>query len=252
MDLRDKQEVYFIAEEESEGKPWWCDIKCFLKKQEYPAGVSNVDRKTLWILASKFFINGYVLYKINYDMVFLRYVDRHEADTIVKAIHEGSEGIHVNGHVMAKKFLRASYYLTTMEFDCFNYVKRWHKFQIYVDKVCVPPTPLNVLTSPCVFSMRGFDMIWMIEPKASNDHRFILVAINYFTKWVEVASYINVIGQVVIQFIKKEIICRYKVPSKIITVMPVTWIIKWWKSYVRASKLNTTKLHHIYPILMAS
>ena len=35
-------------------------------------------------------------------------------------------------------------------------------------------------------------MIGMIEPKASNGHRFILVAIDYFTKWVEAASYANV------------------------------------------------------------
>ena len=31
----------------------------------------------------------------------------------------------------------------------------------------------------------------MIEPKASNGHHFILVAIDYFTKWMEVASYAN-------------------------------------------------------------
>ncbi|KAI5425782.1 hypothetical protein KIW84_031557 [Lathyrus oleraceus] len=40
--------------------------------------------------------------------------------------------------------------------------------------------------------MWGIDMIGMIEPKASNGHRFILVAIDYFTKWVEAASYANV------------------------------------------------------------
>jgi hypothetical protein len=65
--------------------------------------------------------------------------------------------------------------------------------------------------------MWGIDMIGMIEPKASNDHRFILVAIDYFTKWVKVASYANVTRQMVTQFIKKEIICRYGIPSKIIT-----------------------------------
>jgi hypothetical protein len=104
-----------------------------------------------------------------------------------------------------------------MEADCFRYVKTCHKCQIYADKVHVPPTPLNVLTAPWTFSMWGIDMIGMIEPRASNGHRFILVAIDYFTKWVEAASYANVTKQVVARFIKKEIICRYGVPSKIIT-----------------------------------
>jgi len=60
-------------------------------------------------------------------------------------------------------------------------------------------------------------MICRIEPKASNGNRFILVAIDYFTKWVETASYANVTKQVVVKFIKNQIICRYSVPSRIIT-----------------------------------
>jgi len=65
--------------------------------------------------------------------------------------------------------------------------------------------------------MWGIDVIGRIEPKASNGHRFILVAIDYFTKWVEAASYANIIRQVVVKFNKKEIICRYEIPNKITT-----------------------------------
>ena len=37
--------------------------------------------------------------------------------------------------------------------------------------------------------MWGTDVIGAIEPRALNGHRFILVAIDYFTKWVEAALY---------------------------------------------------------------
>jgi len=63
----------------------------------------------------------------------------------------------------------------------------------------------------------GIDVIGAIEPKASNGHRFILVAIDYFTKWVEAASYASVTRSVVVRFIKKDIICQYRFPGKIIT-----------------------------------
>lgn len=56
-----------------------------------------------------------------------------------------------------------------------------------------------------------------IELKAANENRFILVAIDYFTKWVEVSSYVNMIRQVVARFIKKEIIYHYGIPNNIIT-----------------------------------
>jgi len=105
----------------------------------------------------------------------------------------------------------------TMEADCYKHARKCHKCQIHVDKIHVPPTALNVLSSPWSFSMWGIDMIGRIEPKASNRHRFILVAIDYFTKWVEAASYANVTKQVVVKFFKNQIICRYGVPSRIIT-----------------------------------
>lgn len=104
-----------------------------------------------------------------------------------------------------------------METDCFHYAKTCHECHIYSYKVNIPPTPLKVLTSPWKFSMWGIDIIRLIKPKASNWHIFILVSIDYFTKWVEVASYANATKKVVACFIKKDIIFHYKIPSKIIT-----------------------------------
>ena len=56
-----------------------------------------------------------------------------------------------------------------------------------------------------------------VELKVSNGHRFILVAIDYFTKWVEAASYKSVTKHAVVKFIRKNIICRYGLPERIIT-----------------------------------
>ena len=73
------------------------------------------------------------------------------------------------------------------------------------------------MVSPWPFSMWGMDVIGPISPKASNDHRFIFVVIDYFTKWVEAASYASVTKSVVVRFIKREIICRYGLPKRIIS-----------------------------------
>ena len=43
------------------------------------------------------------------------------------------------------------------------------------------------------------------------------MAIDYFTKWVEAASYANVTKQMIVRFIKNNLICQYGVPSRIIT-----------------------------------
>ena len=68
----------------------------------------------------------------------------------------------------------------------------------------------------------GIDMIDMIEPKASNGHHFILVAIDYFTKWVEAESYANVTRQVVLRFFKNQLICRYVCQTKSLLIVDLT------------------------------
>ena len=118
---------------------------------------------------------------------------------------------------MARQIMRARYYWMTLKNDCISYVRKYHKFQIYADKIHVSPTALNVMVSPWPFSMQGMDVIEPITPKTSNGHRFIFVVIDYFTKWVEAASYANVMKAMVAQFIKKEIICRYGLPERIIS-----------------------------------
>ena len=106
---------------------------------------------------------------------------------------------------------------STMEADCYQHSRTCHKSQVYVDKVHIPQVPLNVLTTPWPFAMRGIDMIGEIRPTASNGHHFILVAIDYFTKWVEATSFSTVTKKVMARFSQHNLICRYGVPERIIT-----------------------------------
>ena len=59
-------------------------------------------------------------------------------------------------------------------------------------------------------------MIRRIAPKASNGHEYILVAIDYFTKWVVATSYSVLKAKHVARFLENNIICRFGVPQEII------------------------------------
>ena len=80
-----------------------------------------------------------------------------------------------------------------------------------------PPSELHAMSAPWPFVAWGIDVIGPIEPKASNGHRFILVAIDYFTKWVEAVTFKSVTKKVVVDFIHFNIICRFGIPKVIIT-----------------------------------
>ena len=85
------------------------------------------------------------------------------------------------------------------------------------DLIHIPPSKLHALTSPWPFSGWGIDIIGKISPKSSNWHEYILVAIDYFTKWVKVASYVRLTAAKVAKFTISHIICQYGVPHELIS-----------------------------------
>ncbi|GKV17025.1 hypothetical protein SLEP1_g27583 [Rubroshorea leprosula] len=204
-------------EQEIDGQPWYYDIKQYILHNQYPIHATNIDKKTIRRMAKSYFLNGDTLYKRSADMTLLRCVDAIEAKRIMVEVHEGICGTHANGHMLPRKILRAGYFWLKIETDCIDYVRKCHKCQIYADRIKGPPFPLHNMVAPWPFSMWGIDVIGPINPKASNGHQFILVAIDYFSKWVEVAAYTNVKNKVVARFIQREIICRYGQLETIIT-----------------------------------
>ncbi|XP_070052630.1 uncharacterized protein [Nicotiana tomentosiformis] len=91
-----------------------------------------------------------------------------------------------------------------------------HKQPIHADMIRVPPNELNAISSPGLFSAWGMDVVEPIKLDASNGHRFILVAIDYFKKWVKAASYKAVTKKVVADFVRERIVCRFRLPESII------------------------------------
>ena len=81
----------------------------------------------------------------------------------------------------------------------------------------MPPSELHALTSLWPFSVCGIDIIGKISPTSSNGHEYILVAIDYFTKWVEATSYDGLTAARVAKFIISHIIYQYGVPHELIS-----------------------------------
>ncbi|XP_070009582.1 uncharacterized protein [Nicotiana sylvestris] len=141
---------YAYVEEEVDGKPWFHDIKEYLAKGEYPELVNPTQKRTLRRLSNNFFHNGGILYRRTPDLGLLRCIDAKEASKLLEEIDDGTCGPHMNGFVLAKKILRL----------------------------------------PMVVRRLGdVDVIGLMEPAASNGNMFILVSIDYFTKWVKAPSY---------------------------------------------------------------
>src|ERR1051325_4780368 len=81
----------------------------------------------------------------------------------------------------------------------------------------VPTSGLHSIIKPWPFRVWALDVIGEIKPASSKQQRYILVGIDYFTKWVEAVALKNVDQEAVIDFIQSHIMCRFGVPETITT-----------------------------------
>ncbi|XP_059312477.1 uncharacterized protein LOC132063778 [Lycium ferocissimum] len=75
IEIRDQPTQCAFVEAETDGNPWYVDIKMFLEKGEYPEGITLNQKRTIRKLANGFFLNKNVLYKRASDLGLLRCVD---------------------------------------------------------------------------------------------------------------------------------------------------------------------------------
>ncbi|XP_070032746.1 uncharacterized protein [Nicotiana tomentosiformis] len=88
---------------------------------------------------------------------------------------------------------------------------------IHGNLIHLPPSELNPISSTWTFVAWVMDIIGAIDLKASNGHKFILIAIDYFTKWVEAVTFKVVTKKAMVDFVHSNIICRFGIPKTIIT-----------------------------------
>ncbi|KAJ0548437.1 putative nucleotidyltransferase, Ribonuclease H [Helianthus annuus] len=90
----------------------------------------------------------------------------------------------------------------------------------WVPKTCAkmmrPKNELAPVTTAWPFQQWGIDMVGPF-PEAPGAVKFIIVAVDYFTKWVEAKALASTMSNVVKRFIWKQIICRFGLPLRIIT-----------------------------------
>ena len=110
---------------------------------------------------------------------------------------------------------RHDYFLSTILKDCITYSKGCQQCQKYGSIQRIPTVKLHSILNPWPFRGLAIDLIGKIHPALSKGHSFILVAINYFTKWVEAVPLKKVEQKDVIQFIKEQIIHRFGIPQSI-------------------------------------
>jgi hypothetical protein len=96
--------------------------------------------------------------------------------------------------------------------DCFRYYKGYEECQKFGKVQAVPANMLHPVVKPWPFRAWGLDFVGEIHRTLSKGHRFVLVATDYFSKWVEAVPLKNMTHREVIDFVLHHIVYMFGIP----------------------------------------
>ncbi|CAN1298933.1 Transposon Tf2-6 polyprotein [Linum perenne] len=151
------------------------------------------------------------LYRKSSAGPYLRCLSDEEASFTLREIHQGVCGMHIGAKSLEKNVLLQGYYWPTIRRDSEELVKRCHKCQLFANTHHLPSTALQPIVSPWPFAFWGMDLLGPF-PEVVGKRKYIIVAVDYFTKWVEVEALASITAYQVQKFVLRNVITRFSLP----------------------------------------
>ena len=132
-----------------------------------PEHWSPKKRRALHLKSALYQIIDGVLFRKNYDGVFLRYLEQEDANKVVAELHDGPAGGHFSRDTIAHKILRAGYYWPTLFKDAHAHVRKCDACHRCVGRQAKAAGPLKPVIISEPFKQWGIDIIGEINPNYS-------------------------------------------------------------------------------------
>ncbi|GKB42359.1 reverse transcriptase domain-containing protein [Tanacetum coccineum] len=154
------------------------------------------------------------LFKICADQVIRRCVHGNEALEILSACHNGPTGGHHGANLTAKKIFDSGFFWPTIYKDAHEFVKNCDSCQRQGKTSQRDEMPQNSIQVCEIFDMWGIDFMGPFP--SSRGNKYILVAVDYLSKWVEAKALPTNDARVVCKFLKS-LFARFGAPRAIIS-----------------------------------
>ncbi|GJR52187.1 reverse transcriptase domain-containing protein [Tanacetum coccineum] len=232
----DVKEINAVVEEE--GETWMTPIINCLERGIWPEDQN--EARALRMKINQYVMEEGVLFKRSYLMPLLRCVGPLQANYVIREIHMGACNMHLKARSVVAKAIRQGYYWPTMHRDAREEIRKCDSCQIHSPIPKLPKTLMTSIMAPWPFFQWGMDVLGPL-PEAPGKVRFVIVAVDYFTKWIEAKPLAKTTGREVKKFVWDNIVCRYGLPKIIVTDNGTNFIHDPFKSWCK--KLNITQIN---------
>jgi ribonuclease HI len=211
-------EALRVEEERSWVTPnrnWQTPYLRYLHRGELP--LDRAEARRLARRAKSFVLlgDGKELYHRSPSGILQRCIPIAEGQELLREIHSGACGHHAAPRALVGNAFRQGFYWPTVVADATRIVRTCEGCQFYARQTHLPAQALQMIpiTWPC--AVWGLDLVGPLQ-KAPRGYTHLLVAIDKFSKWIEVRPLSSIRSEQVVAFFTN-IIHRFGVPNSIIT-----------------------------------
>jgi hypothetical protein len=133
---------------------------------------------------------------------------------------------------------RAGFYWPTVTDDCIKYQRGCEACQRFGNIQLAPASVMNSIVKPWPFRGWGLDFSGEVHLESSMGHRFILVAIDYSTKWTKVVPLKNMTHREVISFVQEHIIYWFGVPQTLTNDQGPSFMSHQFREFTEPMKIK--------------
>ena len=207
-------EKLFAIEDKRE-VPWFADYVNYLVAKVIPPEFNYQKKKRFFAHLKHYYWEEPILYRHCADQVIRRCVPEDEMHSILNHCHTLSCGGHFGGQRTAAKVLQSGFYWPSLFKDAHQFVSTCDKCQRMGNISRKDEPPMHPILEVELFDLWGIDFMGPFP--ASYKNLYILLAVDYVSKWVEAIPTRTNDAKVVAQFLRNNIFSRFGTPRALIT-----------------------------------
>ncbi|BFG34711.1 hypothetical protein CerSpe_209850 [Prunus speciosa] len=212
MEMFPDEQLYAIR---SSAAPWYADFVNYLASTIIPNDLSFYQKKKFFSLVKHYYWDDPYLWKHCPDQVIRRCVPEEEMEDILRHCHTLACGGHFGASKTAAKVLQSGFFWPTLFKDAYSFVVACDRCQRTGNISSRNQMPLNNILEVELFDVWGIDFMGPFPESWKN--KYILVAVDYVSKWVEAVALPTNDAKGVVKFLRKNIFTRFGTPRGIIS-----------------------------------
>nr|GEW36469.1 reverse transcriptase domain-containing protein [Tanacetum cinerariifolium] len=192
---------------------WFADFANYHAGNFIVKDMTSQQKNKFFKDVKHYFWDDPFLFKICADQVIRRCVHGKEALDILEACHNGPTGGHHGANLTAKKIFDVGFFWPTIYKDAYEFVKNCDSCQRQGKISQRDEMPQNSIQTFEIFDVWGIDFMGLFP--SSRGNKYILMAVDCLSKWVEAKTLPTNNARVVCKFLKS-LFARFGSPRAII------------------------------------